>query len=192
LPVPPAEEVPAEEQVTVYANEKFGFRVSYSDAWELFDEDDRGKNLIMWFWHRNNTLGKFPLAEPPLWGAYVFISARSEAIATTLEELKDVRVVSLHDTVVYEGPTRLAGKSAWERIVRSAPSFGTADGINFTSYAVYHEIFTLHKGGEYEIEFFVAYSYPQGHIPPNPYEMIEKELKEFTHFDEFLQSFEFI
>jgi hypothetical protein len=52
---------------------------------------------------------------------------------------------------------------------------------------------TLHGGRDYEIEFSISYSYREGQIPANPYELVEKDFKKFEiEFNEFLKTFEFI
>lgn len=178
-----------------YANQKFGFKVDFPENWRLFSEKESKvrQAITVWFWHKNNTAGKFPLAEPPLWGAYVLIAVSLESEATTLEELKDMKVVGTGENITYEEPTVLGGEPAWERTGRLPPSSGVADGTNFTSYTAYHEIFTLYGGRDYEIEFSIGYSYPENQIPSNPYEPIERDFKKLeADFEVFLRTFEFI
>jgi hypothetical protein len=194
-PTVPTEKPPEETPpLLTYANQKFEFKLDYSENWRIFSERESRirEGIRVWFWHEKNTVGKFPLAEPPLWGAYVVIWV-GESEATTFEELKNMKGIVVVGEITYEGPTMLGGKPAWKRMGRHPPTFGVADGLNLISYTAYHEVFTLYEGRDYVIEFSIGYSYLENQVPVNPYESIERDFKKLeADFEMFLQTFEFI
>lgn len=177
-----------------YTSQNFKFKLDYPESWRLFSERERAQGILLWFWHENNTIGVFPLAEPPLRGAYVLISASpKEPEDITLENLVAMKLVPEGWSVISEGQTELGGEPAWERILRDIPQSGEVSGENYVSYGMHWEIFALHGGFDYEIEFSVGYSYPEDQIPANPFAAIEVDLEKYrADFEYFLETFEFI